>query len=406
VSIFAYTGLPGSGKSYSVVEQQILPALKAGRLVVTNLPVKRDLICADLGIQPDMLREFPAEAVAAEPNKIFDAAPNGSVLVLDEVWRLFPAGLKTNQVPEAFKTVFAEHRHRVDVSGQSMQIVLVTQDLAQIAAFARQVVETTFRTVKLTSIGLSTRFRVDVFAGPKSGPNPNPDSALRQIPGRYRKEIYRYYVSHTQSESETEGADETAVDKRANILRRPLMLAAPLVIVGLVWFGIDRLWNVKQSFGPSRPPESAPAGGRSQTPQAAGRSGVIGVRAGVGAASGAAAKSSSPDIQVLMEVADRRDPKRGTAYLSVGARVVEISVGECRRVQRSLQCLYEGEYYDGVGWVEHGPQEPIGSWSVAPVGPLTAAKSPSLLSGGPGVQGVGPRPPGAAVRRDGRHNSS
>lgn len=362
MSIVAYTGLPGSGKSYTVVEQQILPALKAGRLVVTNLPVRRDLLCQDLGVDTQMLREFPAEAVAAQPEMIFEVAPNGCVLVLDEVWRLFPAGLKSNKVPEAFRTVFAEHRHRVDAAGQAMQIVLVTQDLAQIAAFARQLVETTFRTTKLTAIGQRGRFRTDVYASAVSGPNPNPSSALRQLFGRYKPEVWRYYVSHTQSDSGEDGANEAPVDRRANVLLRPVMIAAPFVVVGLVWFGVSRLWHEHDRLQGAGA-VSAKAGGRTQTPPLA--PGLAGELSAV-ARGGAGAGRKPRPVSVLFEVVGR-DSNSSRVYIADGERVVEL-VGEvCRLVGRARQCLYNGEYYDEAGWAAHGPQVPVGPWSSAGV---------------------------------------
>jgi len=241
VSIYAYTGLPGSGKSYSVVQHQVLPALREGRTVVTNLPLKRDLVLEETRADAGCLREFPAELVAADPETIFEHFPEGSVLILDEVWKLFPSGLKTNNVPNAFKTAFAEHRHRVDAGGRSCQIVLVTQDLAQIAMFARQLVEQTFRTTKLTTVGFDKRFRVDVYAGPVAGPNPPVNSAIRQIFGKYDKRIFRLYTSHTQSLAAEDGADEKSVDRRGNVLLRPVMLAAPFLVLGLLWFGFTHL---------------------------------------------------------------------------------------------------------------------------------------------------------------------
>ena len=382
VSIFAYTGLPGSGKSYTVVEHQVLPALKAGRLVVTNLPVYRDLICQDLGIDPQMLREFPSEAVAAEPEKIFEAAPNGCVLILDEVWRLFPAGLKSNKVPEPFRTVFAEHRHRVDAAGRAMDIVLVTQDLAQISAFARQLVETTFRTTKLTSIGQRGRYRTDVYASAVSGPNPNPSSALRQLFGRYDAKVYRYYKSHTQSEAKQDGADEAPVDKRANVLLRPMMIAAPFVVAGLLWFGISRLWH-EHSAVKGLNAVSATPGGRSQT--------LVVPSSSPAVRPGGGRSAVVPDRPVFVLFAvEHIDPRFTRVYLAVNDRVVELSGQDCRLNGRSRECLYKGDYYDEAGFVEHAAEGPVGTWSVA---------------GGPGVQGAGLWPPGAATQRDGGHGS-
>ncbi|EEQ1743507.1 zonular occludens toxin, partial [Escherichia coli] len=37
MSIFAYVGVPGSGKSYEVVSNVIVPAICEGRRVVTNI---------------------------------------------------------------------------------------------------------------------------------------------------------------------------------------------------------------------------------------------------------------------------------------------------------------------------------------------------------------------------------
>ena len=46
MSITAYTGLPGSGKTYGVVQHVIVPALQAGRRVVTNIPMRADVVAS------------------------------------------------------------------------------------------------------------------------------------------------------------------------------------------------------------------------------------------------------------------------------------------------------------------------------------------------------------------------
>lgn len=240
MSVYAYVGLPGAGKSYSVVEFQILPALRAGRQVVTNLPVKVDLLRAEFPSAPPVVL-FDVQELAVRPESIMELAPPGCVFVLDEAWRLFPSGQRADKVPEAFRSFFAEHRHRVGKSGDSTQIVVVTQDLGQVSTFCRQLVEETFRMVKLSHVGLSKRFRVDVFNGPVTGPSPPVSQRLRQLPGRYEARVFRFYVSHTMSEAGEEGANESAVDPRANVLRRPIVIAVPLLVVGLLFFVWYRL---------------------------------------------------------------------------------------------------------------------------------------------------------------------
>jgi zona occludens toxin len=266
MSIYAYTGLPGSGKSYSVVEHQVLPALKSGRRLVTNVALKFDKLRE--AFPSSELVELPTQRVQADPATIYEYVTPGSVVVLDEVWRLFPAGLKANHVPEPFRKLLAEHRHMVDAQGNSCQIVLVTQDLAQISAFARQLVEQTFRTVKLTSVGLSGQFRVDVYNGPATGPNPPESGRIRQLFGRYSSATWQYYDSHTLK---AEGADssqvnEKSVDRRANILARPVMFIGAVAAIAFVGAGVWHLRGVvnKQdgaadSAAAVAAPESGPA---------------------------------------------------------------------------------------------------------------------------------------------------
>lgn len=110
-------GLPRSGKTYTAVSQQILPALRQGRLVVTNVPMKRDVVVRDIPDAENLLREFPMAAVVAAPDSIWEHCPNGALVVLDEVWRFWPAGKKVDKIPEAWKSFLAEHGHRVDAAG-------------------------------------------------------------------------------------------------------------------------------------------------------------------------------------------------------------------------------------------------------------------------------------------------
>lgn len=244
MSIIAYTGLPGSGKSYSVVKHQILPALKLGRTVVTNVPLNQKAIRED--VRSGTIIEFDVEKVQAEPHLIDEYAVPGCVLVLDELWRLFPAGEKVNHVPEPFKSLLAEHRHRVDAEGRSMQIVFVTQSVNQIGAFARQLVEQTIITTKLTDVGLSGRYRVDVYRQAMPVERAHVQNAIRSIQAqKYDKRIFAYYTSHTMRETdEVKDVDEGAMDARGSFLRRPLFVVGPVFIVLVLVFAVPRIVGV------------------------------------------------------------------------------------------------------------------------------------------------------------------
>ena len=348
MSITAYTGLPGSGKTYGVVQHVIVPALQAGRRVVTNVPMRADVVAS---------RGWPGELVRVTSEQIasdgwFDSVPGGAVVVLDELWRVWPAGLKTVNVPTSHKSFLAEHRHRVGEDGYSMEVCLVTQDLAQIAAFARQLVEQTVRVTKLAAVGAEKRFRVDFFEGSHTGQHPPEARRLRQVFGAYSAEVWELYQSHTQSSTGAAGR-EVRTDSRGSALRSAtIRLGVPLGIAALVLGAVGAFRSLR---------EPVPvASGRSATasvPVAAGP----GVRAGFQSAPGASSApsfvspsagrpvaligwrlagrlqwSGRPDTAALVLVSDAGD-----------VRTVRASEADCEPVPGSftgdLRCVIDGE---------------------------------------------------------------
>lgn len=120
----------------------------------------------------------------------------------------------TNQASIEDKSLLAEHRHRVDKENRSMRIVLVTQDLAQIANWARMLVESTYRVSKKSK----KFYVVSIYNGAVTGVRPPKTALLRQATGRFKKEVFAYYSSATQSETGSVG-DESTADGRASILK-------------------------------------------------------------------------------------------------------------------------------------------------------------------------------------------
>lgn len=233
MSVVAYVGLPGAGKSLTVVQSVILPALKKGRHVVTNLAMRADKVAA-LGL-PGTLDELPMERIVAEPGLLFDYAQKGAIVIIDEAYKYFPAGVKANHVPQEFHSFLNEHRHRVDDLGNSQQIVVLTPDLANVAAFLRQAVETTYRCKKLGNVGMPSHFRTEVYDGCVTGQSPPQSKRLTVLVGAYDKSVFPLYVSHTQSDAATAGANEASIDRRFVIWRNPVIkYGAPLALGVLV----------------------------------------------------------------------------------------------------------------------------------------------------------------------------
>jgi zona occludens toxin len=245
MTISAYTGLPGHGKSYGVVANIILPALRQKRIVYTNIPLNDELCLNDFGM---CVIPFHTDDIIKNPNWFRDVFRAGSIIVIDEVWRLWPSGLKLTQAREADKEFLAEHRHMVGENGLSTEVVLVTQDLSQVASFARTLVENTFRVTKLSSLGLNKGYRVDVYFGVVTGAKPNPKNREREIFGKFSKDVYKYYKSHTKSQT-GEAGDETRTDGRFNILGRfsiKLGVAFVIVVGIFIYSGVD---NIAHLFG-------------------------------------------------------------------------------------------------------------------------------------------------------------
>lgn len=229
----AYTGLPGGGKSYGVVENVIIPALKQQRKVYTNIPMNREVCIKRLGSSPI---QFDTQDIIDNPDWWSDVFEPGSIIVIDELWRLWPSGLKSNNIRQQDKEFIAEHRHLVGENGFSTEVVFITQDLSDIASFFRNKVATTYRVVKLSSLGFEERFRVDVYQGVVTGPSPPLSKREREIHGKFKKEIYELYKSHTKSVTGAVG-NEARVDKRFNALGKlSIKLGIVLVLVALVGF--------------------------------------------------------------------------------------------------------------------------------------------------------------------------
>ncbi|NVD34704.1 zonular occludens toxin domain-containing protein [Marinobacter lutaoensis] len=244
MSIVAYSGLPGSGKSYGVVENVVIPALEAGRHIITNIPLK-------LGRLSD---DYPQGKVTIFDNKeaeddptFFDLErhPAGVIWIIDEAWRFWKSGMKATNIPQCQKEFFTEHRHCVGEDGRTNEIVLVTQDLAQLCAFVRGLVEETYRAVKLTAIGQKNKYRVDVFMGAAAGQKPG--KPMRQLYGTYKPEIYQYYRSHTRNKTDFAAGMEEKVDDRANVLKHPLIKFGIPVSILIMVVGA---WKVIAYFSP------------------------------------------------------------------------------------------------------------------------------------------------------------
>lgn len=238
MSIMCFAGLPGSGKSYGAIENVVIPALKAKRVVAHNLTLNESALSVVVG--HDVSKQLVQLGRDDTPEEIITKCPPGCVIVLDEVWRYWPAGLKANEVPKDELKFFKEHRHRVGDDGFSSEILIIDQDpKTGIPSFLRSLVDTTFIHTNFKMLGQKKKYRVDVYHRCQPVDKPSKGARLKQMVGTYKPEVYNCYVSHTQAKNMGEAGLEEQPDQRANVLKswtvRASIAAAILAPLALWW---------------------------------------------------------------------------------------------------------------------------------------------------------------------------
>lgn len=259
MSLTVYTGVMGSGKSHEGTRAAIVPALLAGRRVVSNVE----------GLNEDALRSYlkrkhkfdlPAGRVVcvstsrvSEPNFFpTDATDTGAVVmagdlvVLDEAWEFWGEDAAISEEHMRFVRM---HRHWTDpATGVAADLVVMIQDLMGLHRRVRRVTALHLRFVKLSVLGLLGRFRVEVYEGARASKDRLVSSSIL----RYDTEVFPLYKSHAHG-----GGRELVVDKRGNLFSSRLFMGA-MVLGTLLLCGTGLwLWRTVGAWQ---------AGGKSQTP--------------------------------------------------------------------------------------------------------------------------------------------
>jgi len=256
--INAYTGLMGSGKSYEVVANVIVPAVREGRRVVTNVDgIDGPAIQAYCNEMWEIPLERCGEVIHCHNEDVIkpDFFPHGvevdtfvrpgDLVCIDEAYRFWGVGTKICREHAIF---FREHRHYVDPETKvSCDLVLMTQDIGDLNRTLKVVVELTARTTKLKSVGLHKAYKLELWEGYRTAEK----SRLSVMNKRYDPAIFPLYSSYKGG-----SGTEVQVDGRQNILKQPkmiLMFIAPVVLLALTFLLLSRF------FGHHAKPDPSPA---------------------------------------------------------------------------------------------------------------------------------------------------
>jgi zona occludens toxin len=245
MAINAYTGLMGSGKSYEVVSSIIVPAIQAGRRVVTNIDginpqAIQDYIVSKTKLTADQLGSiviFANDDINSTDFFPNDADPHsehspttlmaGDLLAVDECWRFWSTD---NKISEAHMTFFRMHRHYTHPqTGVSCDVALMIQDLGTLHRKLKAVVEMTTRTVKLKTLGMSSSYRIELYEGNKLTKKSHIDTFNKQ----YKADIFPLYKSYAAGTG-----NEKAMDKRQNVLLNPRVWFVTVLVIGLGSWGV------------------------------------------------------------------------------------------------------------------------------------------------------------------------
>jgi len=197
--IFGISGRPGGGKSYEAVKNHILPILKEGRKVITNLPLNVEHIKHTLGHQAvelvtvvdgkfhnfgDTDRPFSKAAHFLQYEGWQNDKGQGPAFFIDECHLPMPAGSTQKELLE----LLSMHRHYV------FDIYLISQDFRKIHRDILAMIEINYRCIKKTALGRTDAYIMKVCQGGYSN-----SEVVNTYEREYEPWVFEYYKSHTKT---------------------------------------------------------------------------------------------------------------------------------------------------------------------------------------------------------------
>jgi zona occludens toxin len=336
MAINVYSGLMGSGKSYECVSSVIVPAVAAGRRVVTNIdgihPEEVVSYCVNkLGIPlskcGSVVSVGPEEP--GQPDFFYFGKDDvqtvvvpGDLVCIDEAWKYWGTDAKLHPNHVEF---FRMHRHFTNpATGVSCDLALMVQDISDLHRRLKSVVELSFRCKKLKSFGLAKAYCIQMWEGPRQ----TLKTVIKTENKKYNPEIFPLYSSYSVADGAS--GKEVTVDKRQNVLRSPVVW---VLVGGTLLAGFVSVSFLVHSFSPKKKPVASVGSASSGSDVA---------KPGVAVASSAAA--SSP-------VSSFSKNWRLVGFVRTGVRNVVVladSAGRLRYEDPSRFSLYGGEPYSGV----------------------------------------------------------
>ncbi|HCE1494204.1 zonular occludens toxin domain-containing protein [Vibrio parahaemolyticus] len=225
--IYAICGRPRSGKSYESVVYHILPAVKSGRKVITNVTINIDWFVKVLGepvrdlivIVDGQLNEFgkldrPFSKFEHYQDDWRDEKNRGPLFVIDEAHMVLP----NRNLDASILEFYSLHGH------YGIDIYLLTQDLRKIHRDIKAMIEMTYYCAKNTAFGSDKTYTKKVRIGATT-------EVVNEEVRKYKASYFPAYQSHTQSNGSV--AEVMANDIKPIWKRWPFYGAAIFLSLGV-----------------------------------------------------------------------------------------------------------------------------------------------------------------------------
>lgn len=256
-----YSGYNGSGKSYGVVANVVIPAVENGISICTNL----EFTDSFYETYPNaVIERFNIEDVLTPDGKPFleffynPRFDKCSLFILDEAQEYLPASLTARDFNQKASTWFMKIRHRIvdypasddfpEGRSISSQVVYLTPCADRLAKFVRSLISVTYLHTKLDHLGMNDSYRVDIYRSPV--PTDTTKKSTRTLNGKYREKVYSLYRSQTGLSGEQgldhEHALELTADPRKTLIKGILTRAlGGLFVMGLSLFFVFDILDKK-----------------------------------------------------------------------------------------------------------------------------------------------------------------
>jgi len=221
------SGVPGTGKTLYCIQRYIIPELKKGGVVYTNIEgliARRISFLFDVDIfdVESNLRQID------DPQYFYKDLPKNCMIILDESQNIFSnRDWQSKHNNEAIKYLM-EHRH------YGHKVVFITPSIDSLDAGMRRIVEFTYKHKSFSALGSATTVKCGIYDQCNMAKGP-----LQTITWKHDSRIYDCYSSYF--------SDGTKEQKpRVHPLRNSLLIFVTIFAIVMLSFSVYNLSKLQK----------------------------------------------------------------------------------------------------------------------------------------------------------------